>query len=133
VREAVAVVGDGARRHRASLPPADFEADPELVSRGEPLFFHHCARCHSFRGSKGAYPNLWNMAPETHAAFMAILMDGAYSYAGMAPFADVLSPEDAEAVYQYIVADQIEYRKEGTEGDPNKREFGVLEEGNQGQ
>ena len=103
------------------LPPDD----AQLIAHGEPLFFHHCARCHSYRGSKGAYPDLWNMAPAIHAAWNEILMNGTFSYAGMAGYKDVLSDYDSHAIYAFIVNDQILARELGEEAEPEKREFGI--------
>ena len=107
-----------------ALPDTMPSDDPELIAHGEPLFFHHCARCHSYRGSKGAYPNLWNMAPGTHTAFKEILQNGVFAYAGMAAFSDVLSDYDADAIYAFIVNDQAEMREQGEAGEPQKRELG---------
>ena len=44
------------------------------------------------------------MAAETHALFREIVIDGIYREKGMASFADVVSPEDAEAIHQYLIA-----------------------------
>ncbi|MFC3052890.1 PQQ-dependent dehydrogenase, methanol/ethanol family [Kordiimonas pumila] len=95
--------------------PAMTTASAEVIARGEELFFENgnCARCHSYRGSEGSYPNLWNMAPATHENFKNILLGGAYSYAGMASFADLLSEEDAEAIHAFLIADAHALRTEG--------------------
>jgi quinohemoprotein ethanol dehydrogenase len=93
--------------------PQPISTDAATLSHGAGLFYHHCARCHSYRGSPGAYPNLWNMAPGTHAAFKSILLDGAFAYAGMAPFKDILSVRDADAIHAFIVNDQLSMLSEG--------------------
>lgn len=90
---------------RQPVPPP-LSASAGTLAHGAELFYHHCARCHSYRGSPGAYPDLWNMAPGTHAGFKAILLDGALAYAGMAPFKDILSVQDADAIQAFIVNDQ---------------------------
>jgi len=41
------------------------------------------------------------LTPETHDAFNSIVLDGAYSYAGMASFSDILSKKDVEAIHAY--------------------------------
>ncbi len=92
--------------------------DADTIARGEYLFFANgnCARCHAYRGSPGSYPNLWNMAPATHETFKDILLGGAYSYAGMASFADILTEEDAEAIHAFLIADVHAMKAEGSEG-----------------
>lgn len=97
-------------QQRANLPqealPPLGQADPATLARGADLFYHNCARCHSYRGASGAYPNLWNMAPATHDGFDQILLEGAFSYAGMAPFKDILSKGDARAIHTWLIADR---------------------------
>lgn len=94
--------------------------DPIAISaleqeRGAELFYHNCARCHSYRGSPGSYPNLWNMTPSAHDNFMEILMQGQFAFAGMAAFDDVLTPEDAEAIHAFLVNDLIAMEEEGNQ------------------
>ncbi|MCI4646082.1 MAG: PQQ-dependent dehydrogenase, methanol/ethanol family [Hyphomonadaceae bacterium] len=93
--------------------PDPVEISEAALGNGAELYYHHCARCHSYRGSPGAYPNLWNMTPAMHENFMAVLMDGQLSYAGMAPFSDVLSQEDADAIYGFLVSDRLTMAEEG--------------------
>jgi len=91
--------------------------DVDIIARGDYLFFENgnCARCHAYRGSKGSYPNLWNMSPSAHENFKDILLHGAFSYAGMAPFSDILSEEDADAIHAFLIADTHAVRAaEGT-------------------
>jgi quinohemoprotein ethanol dehydrogenase len=84
--------------------PARFRGSEEQVRRGQQLFAHNCLRCHASADSPGGYPDLWKMAPETHEVFEQIVLGGAYSYAGMASFADVLSKDDATAIHAYLAA-----------------------------
>ena len=44
------------------------------------------------------------MTPATHAAFLAIVLEGQRAASGMAGFADVLSREQAEAIHHYLIA-----------------------------
>ena len=44
------------------------------------------------------------MSPQTHAAFLGIVLEGQRAANGMAGFADVLSPGDAEAIHHYIIS-----------------------------
>ena len=87
--------------------PQPISASAWTLEHGAEIFYHHCARCHSYRGSPGAYPDLWNMSPGTHAGFKSVLLDGALAYAGMAPFKDILSVQDADAIHAFIVNDQL--------------------------
>lgn len=48
-------------------------------------------------------PDLRYMSPETHKQFEQIVLYGARADRGMAPFADVLSEQDAEAIRAYII------------------------------
>lgn len=93
--------------------PAPIEVSDAVMAGGAELFYHNCARCHSYRGSPGSYPNLWNMAPNMHDNFMNILMEGTLGYAGMAPFDDILSQSDADAIYAFLVNDRIAMDQDG--------------------
>ncbi|MEM9570367.1 MAG: PQQ-dependent dehydrogenase, methanol/ethanol family [Pseudomonadota bacterium] len=93
--------------------PDRIDISAETLAHGAELYYHNCARCHSYRGSPGAYPNLWNMPPATHENFMSILMDGSFSYSGMASFSDVLSQDDADAIYAFLVNDRVDMAESG--------------------
>jgi quinohemoprotein ethanol dehydrogenase len=87
--------------------PAAITNDAEVLKHGEAVF-ERCAACHGLRGRPNGYPDLWNLPPETHQSFEAIVLKGAYRYAGMPAFDDVLSAEDVRAVHAFIVADSIQ-------------------------
>jgi quinohemoprotein ethanol dehydrogenase len=93
--------------------PLPIAANAATLSRGEALFHTHCERCHAVGGGVAAYPDLWNMAPGTLAAFESIVLDGVFRYAGMANFSDVLSADDAAAIKSFIVTDTREKRAGG--------------------
>ncbi len=44
------------------------------------------------------------MTAETHAKFKDIVLKGIYLEKGMANFSDILSPEQAEAIHDYLIA-----------------------------
>ena len=44
------------------------------------------------------------MTAETHAQFNDIVLKGARADKGMPSFADVLTPSQAEAIHQYLIA-----------------------------
>ncbi len=85
-----------------SPAPAEYRGTAAQVVHGADLFGYHCARCHGDASGSGNYPNLWRLSPATHAAFEAIVLKGAFSYAGMASFADVLSAQDARDIHAYL-------------------------------
>ena len=90
--------------------PVALTQDPAVIKKGESLI-GRCAGCHGFRGIPNAYPDLWNLPASTHAAFEAIVYEGALSHNGMPSFKDALSLEDVKALHAYIVADEITLRQ----------------------
>ncbi len=44
------------------------------------------------------------MTPETRAQFKPIVIDGIRKDKGMVGFADILKPEDADAIHTYLIA-----------------------------
>lgn len=91
--------------------PTGLPTDAATIQRGLMAYAVNCARCHAPSGTRNGYPDLWNLSPETHAAFDSIVLDGALSYAGMASFKDVLTPADTLAIRAFIADDR---RKAGT-------------------
>jgi quinohemoprotein ethanol dehydrogenase len=89
--------------------PAAISNDVKVLKHGEEVF-ERCAACHGFRGRPNGYPDLWNLPPEAHQNFEAIVLKGVYRYAGMPAFDDVLSAQDVRAVHAFIVADSIQLR-----------------------
>jgi quinohemoprotein ethanol dehydrogenase len=81
------------------------EAAPEQVARGQALYAQHCFRCHGI-GTKsgGLLPDLRFASRETHARWSDIVLGGIRADRGMASFADVLGPADAEAIQAYVIA-----------------------------
>ncbi|ALJ14767.1 PQQ-dependent dehydrogenase, methanol/ethanol family [Sphingopyxis macrogoltabida] len=91
------------RKPMPLLPaPANFRGTAAQVARGGQLFAENCSRCHGDSTGSGGYPNLWKMTPETHEAFNSIVLDGAFVYAGMAAFGDILSKNDARDIHAYL-------------------------------
>ena len=91
--------------------PQPLTADSAILARGEAVF-DRCGQCHAYRDTPNAYPNLWNLPPSTHAAFKAIVWDGAMSYGGMPSFKDALSEDDVRAVQAFIIDDEIKLRRQ---------------------
>ncbi|MEO6387379.1 MAG: PQQ-binding-like beta-propeller repeat protein, partial [Croceibacterium sp.] len=84
-------------------PPPAFTGTAAQVGMGEQLYAANCALCHGV-AARGGVKDLRHMAPTTHAAFLAIVLGGARARSGMASFADTLSPEQAEAIHQYLIS-----------------------------
>ncbi len=95
--------------------PPSLEGHSEAkAERGAKLFGSQCAHCHGGRGEDrlSAYPDLYRLDPETHAAFDAIVRGGTLASAGMASFADVVSEADVAAIQAYLVREQAKLRAE---------------------
>ena len=90
-------------------PPTRLPAPPWLtgseadVARGRELYARTCATCHG-PDARGGLKDLRHMTPETHAAFLDIVLKGTRTEKGMVSFADLLSRADAEAIHQYLIA-----------------------------
>ena len=90
------------RPTRLPAPPwlTGSEAD---VTRGRELYARTCATCHG-PDARGGLKDLRYMTPETHAAFLDIVLKGIRTEKGMASFADLLTPADAQAIHHYLIA-----------------------------
>jgi quinohemoprotein ethanol dehydrogenase len=84
-------------------PPPPLRAPEAQVQRGAQLYAQTCAVCHGARGI-GGVKDLRHMSADTHGKFNQIVLDGLYLDKGMASFADLLKPDDVEAIHAYLVA-----------------------------
>ncbi|HLV06178.1 MAG TPA: PQQ-dependent dehydrogenase, methanol/ethanol family [Croceibacterium sp.] len=91
-------------------PPADLPRPPMLraseaqISEGRALYAEvGCNRCHGDNAT-GGVKDLRFMTAESHAAFNDIVLRGTLADRGMASFADVLTPAQAEAIHAYLIA-----------------------------
>ena len=88
-------------------------ASDEEIARGERTYNTYCSFCHGLIvRSGGSIPDLRLMSPGSHEAFNQIVLDGLLKANGMASFADVLAPEDAESIHLYVRARAFEDRAE---------------------
>jgi quinohemoprotein ethanol dehydrogenase len=87
----------------ALAPPPPLRAPETQVARGRELYAQTCVRCHGDNAVGGVKDLRW-MSAETHGLFKQIVIDGIYREKGMVGFGDVLTPEDAEAIHQYLIA-----------------------------
>jgi quinohemoprotein ethanol dehydrogenase len=88
----------------AALPrPPALRATEAQVSEGRALYAETCNRCHG-DNAIGGVKDLRFMTAETHAQFNAIVLEGTRADKGMASFADILTPAQAEAIHAYLIA-----------------------------
>jgi len=97
------------------VPVAPFAPDPApfitaegpqpatLAARGQALYRANCGRCHGLVGERTPFPDLRRLRPGTQRDFDDIVLRGALKDAGMAAFADVLSPDDTRAIRAYVI------------------------------
>jgi quinohemoprotein ethanol dehydrogenase len=88
-----------------------------VIQKGQKLFGETCSRCHG-ENARGGVKDLRFMSPEAHAQFKAIVIDGIRKDKGMVGFADILEPEDAEAIHWYLIARANEDWKDETFAPP---------------
>jgi quinohemoprotein ethanol dehydrogenase len=99
-------------REPGTVRAPELPASEEELARGESLYATHCARCHGFAAQgTGFLPDLRHAAPEVHASWDGIVLDGALSARGMASFGDLLDADDSRAIHAYVVR---EARREPT-------------------
>jgi quinohemoprotein ethanol dehydrogenase len=83
-----------------------------VVQQGEGIYWNSCRYCHGkdvVARASGSVPDLRFASEETHAAWNAIVIGGAKRENGM-PALEI-SPEDAEAVRQYVLNKTDELRE----------------------
>jgi quinohemoprotein ethanol dehydrogenase len=83
-------------------PPPKVTGTPEQIAEGEKLYAANCAVCHGAE-ARGGVKDLRHMSPDTHKAFLDIVLGGKRAKSGMVSFADILSRDDAEAIHQYVI------------------------------
>lgn len=95
-------------------PPA-MQVKEELLERGATLYDFYCFICHGDFGNRhlSQHPDLSKLTEAKHLVFNDIVLKGILSQNGMASFSNSLSEEDAEAIHQYVLKQQIEgYNKQ---------------------
>ena len=83
-------------------PPRSF-APEATIRAGAALYAQHCALCHGAQ-VRGGIRDLRHMSAAAHREFDDILLRGTRARAGMATFADLLSPQDVAAIHAYVIA-----------------------------
>jgi mono/diheme cytochrome c family protein len=75
---------------------------PEQIKKGGQLFALNCATCHGARMRNPQWAiDLRTFPQDAHARFVDSVTNGKNN---MPPWDDVLSPEDIEAVWAYVIA-----------------------------
>ena len=89
----------------AKVPAAPEFGDEATLQAGLVHFHRNCMTCHGAAAiSSGVLPDLrWSANSGDAEAWRSIVIDGARASNGMVSFADVLTPEDAEAIRAYVV------------------------------
>ena len=102
------------QRSQTPPPPPLPVVTPDVVQRGTALFFSYCANCHGGQGEArlSAYPDLFRLNAQVHAAFQQIVHGGSLASNGMASFADVLSTQDVAAIQAFLVQGQTALRNQ---------------------
>jgi quinohemoprotein ethanol dehydrogenase len=89
---------------KAIPPPPPLRGYTEAtIARGAQLFADTCSVCHG-KSAIGGVKDLRHMTAETHGRFNDIVLKGLYLEKGMASFADLLKPADADAIHGYLIA-----------------------------
>ncbi len=85
-------------------PPPRLDVSDEVIAHGNVKYRQYCVGCHGMSVvSGGSIPDLRHMHSTRHEGFKAIVLGGALSGVGMVGFSEVLTEEDADAIYAYIL------------------------------
>jgi len=86
--------------------PAPVTADAATLERGEIVYHRHCSYCHGDGlRTGGVTPDLRWASAQTHEIWQDIVLGGVLRARGMVSFSDYISPREAEAVRQYVLAE----------------------------
>jgi quinohemoprotein ethanol dehydrogenase len=87
------------------VPAAEDFGSAQQLAQGRVLFDRNCMVCHGpLVVSSGVVLDLrWAQTPGSREAFASVVLGGEYASAGMASFADTLSPAEAESIRAYII------------------------------
>jgi quinohemoprotein ethanol dehydrogenase len=86
------------------IPPPPAQEPPRAqVIEGAGLYARNCSTCHG-QNAIGGVKDLRHLTPETHAAFLDIVLGGKLKDQGMEPFADRLTKDQAEAIHDYLIS-----------------------------
>lgn len=85
-------------------PPPSTPQPAEKVAQGAALFSSNCAICHGQNAVGSGPKDLRYLDAQAHADFDDIVLNGKLKDRGMAPFKDVLTPEQVDAIHSYVIS-----------------------------
>ena len=88
----------------AITPPPPAPQNPDKVRDGATLFATNCAVCHGQNAVGSGPKDLRYIPAQAHTDFNEIVLNGKYKERGMAPFADVLKPDQVDAIHSYVIS-----------------------------
>ena len=85
--------------------PPEIAATPEQLLLGNQKYNAYCSTCHGPSVNSGSQiPDLKYLGEAGHARWESIVLGGVYSGLGMPSYAEMLTPEESEAIQAYVVA-----------------------------
>ncbi len=86
--------------------PAKPTADASVLALGQEIYQRQCSYCHGDGLRTGGHtPDLRFSPPEVHAIWEQIVLGGVLEDKGMVSFAKFVSPDQAEAIRQWVLAE----------------------------
>jgi len=88
----------------AQLNPTIVELNPDslIIAQGEYEYYQHCGVCHGLDAiGGGVLPDLRMLDAQANASFVGSVLGGVHG-SGMASFQDVLTPDQAIQIHEYI-------------------------------
>jgi len=89
-------------------PVSAIEAPTDVVEEGRILYASTCFACHGLDAIAASLPDLRYMSETTHEQFADIVLKGTLASNGMPSFANILNPDQVNAIQAYLVARTIE-------------------------
>ncbi len=86
-------------------PKADRFGGPDMINLGLNRYANFCSGCHgSLAISGGVTPDLrWSYVASNKDSWDAVMIDGALTDNGMVSFANILQPDEIEAIRAYVI------------------------------
>ncbi|MBT4521639.1 MAG: PQQ-dependent dehydrogenase, methanol/ethanol family [Halieaceae bacterium] len=93
--------------NKAVMPkPQPVTRDATVIAQGQKHYQRHCRYCHGDGLRTGNLtPDLRWASDATHDQWQDIVIGGSRATLGMVSFSDYLSPDDAEAIRQYVLSE----------------------------
>jgi quinohemoprotein ethanol dehydrogenase len=91
-------------------PPQLPGVTPAMIAHGQALYFDNCTICHANQ-PRSLSPDLRRLAPEKHAVFDQILLEGLFVPNGMPRWGDLLTKQDADSIHAWLIDEQVKLRK----------------------